>query len=116
MPPRRDAAAEPAVLQEVNPPHTNARVLLMRWEENDLGGGPEHSAKQLMEFFKNGFHYIDVEEFKIPMKDFKAATALKLSILEEACKKDKTSLIVYYAGHGGLDSAADYEYFVCAFG
>jgi hypothetical protein len=78
--------------------YERAHVLLLSWEDDNLGVYRE--MRRLEYIFSNLFRF-DVQNFKIPPKTAgKATTSRILSFLEE--DGPETLFIVYYAGHARL--------------
>lgn len=78
--------------------YEKARVLLLSWEDDNLGVYREMD--HLEDVFSNLYRF-DVQSFKIPRKTAgKATTSRILSFLED--DGPETLFIVYYAGHARL--------------
>jgi hypothetical protein len=75
--------------------YTNVQVLLLSWEDDDLGVSAE--IEPLKRLFKERY-YFSVEEYKIPsIKPDPALTRRVLKFLDHDDKE--TLLILYYGGH-----------------
>jgi hypothetical protein len=75
--------------------YTNVQVLLLSWEDDDLGVSAE--IKPLKRLFKERY-YFGVEEYKIP--SIKPDPALTRRVMEFTDYYGKeTLLIIYYGGH-----------------
>jgi hypothetical protein len=75
--------------------YTNVQVLLLSWEDDDLGVSAE--IKPLKRLFEERY-YFGVEEYKIPsIKPDPVLTRRVLEFLDHDSKE--TLLILYYGGH-----------------
>lgn len=75
--------------------YSEVHVLLLSWEEDDLG--VEAEIQPLRRVFEDRYHFT-VQEYKIP--SIKPDRALKLRVISFLAGEDNdTLLIVYYAGH-----------------
>ncbi|KAH7369692.1 hypothetical protein BKA65DRAFT_470949 [Rhexocercosporidium sp. MPI-PUGE-AT-0058] len=80
------------------PRYKEVRVLLMRWEEDNLG--VEEELLRLKTVFSRLYRY-DVECFEIPSQSPARVTGSKVSSLIAECGVDSL-IIIYYGGHAVL--------------
>lgn len=81
-----------------NSRYERAHVLLLSWEDDNLG---VHQEMKHLEYVFSNLYRFDVQSFKIPPKTAGKATASRiLSFLED--DGPETLFIVYYAGHARL--------------
>jgi len=83
-------------------PYKAVHVLLLQWEEDDLG--VFHVMYKLMAVFKTLLGFESVEFFSIPSKRSYEALETRLQGFKQKYSFEKNLLIVYYAGHGYLDA------------
>jgi hypothetical protein len=78
--------------------YTQVKVLMVRWESDDLGVSDEiNSLAEVLQ----GSYYFDVSKYNIPDKD--ALSVLSTRVIDFiGDSSPDTLLIFYYAGHGGL--------------
>jgi hypothetical protein len=75
-------------------------VLLLRWEEDDLGTETEIS--DLERVFQDMYHY-RTERYLIPSKDSETQLEYLLNDFRRAHDDEASLLILYYGGHGSLE-------------
>jgi hypothetical protein len=75
-------------------------VLLLRWEEDDLGTETEIS--DLERVFQDMYHY-RTERYLIPSKDSETQLEYFLNDFRRAHDDEASLLILYYGGHGSLE-------------
>ncbi len=92
--------AAKAVLPRACRRYTGAFVLLLRWEDDDLG--TEIELKDLEAVFRNIYHY-STERYLIPSVDSTTQLEYKLNDFRKAHDNGTNLLIVYYGGHGSLE-------------
>ncbi len=92
------AAIDAAWPTRIQSHYKEAHVLLLSWEDDNLG--VDREVKRLGYAFKNLYRF-EVEEFKIPKKTPGKATTSRVSTFLENDGFDNL-LIVYYAGHARL--------------
>jgi hypothetical protein len=78
--------------------YENVHVLLLSWEDDNLG--VEQEIKRLRHIFANLYRF-DVQEYQIPRKKPGKAAISRVSSFLELDDRG-TLLIVYYAGHARL--------------
>jgi hypothetical protein len=78
--------------------YSEAHVLLLSWEDDNLG--VDRDIRELGQVFSRIYRF-HVHEFRIPRKTPGKATIAKVSTFLENDRQDSL-LIVYYAGHGRL--------------
>jgi hypothetical protein len=78
--------------------YTQVKVLMVRWESDDLGVSDEiNSLAEVLQ----GSYYFDVSKYNIPDKDSLSVLSTRVIDFIGDSSPD-TLLIFYYAGHGGL--------------
>jgi hypothetical protein len=82
-------------------PYREVHVLLLEWEEDDLG--VDQVVNELMSVFKNTFGFESVQSFKIPSRRSYKALDARLQGFTQQNSSEQNLLIVYYSGHGFLD-------------
>ena len=92
--------AAKSVLPRVCRRHTGAFVLLLRWEDDNLG--TEIELKDLEEVFRDVYHY-NTEQYLIPSNDSTIQLEYKLNDFRRTHDNGTNLLIIYYGGHGSLD-------------
>ena len=75
-------------------------VLLLRWQDDDLG--TETEVSDLEYVFQDMYHY-RTERFLIPSSDSATQLEYKLNDFRRAYNHESSLLILYYGGHGSLD-------------
>ncbi|PVH75191.1 hypothetical protein DL98DRAFT_602178 [Cadophora sp. DSE1049] len=80
------------------PRYKEVRVLLMRWEEDNLG--VEEELLRLKTVFSRLYRY-DVECFEIPSQSPARVTVSKVASLIAECGVDSL-IVIYYGGHAAL--------------
>jgi len=93
--------AAKSVLPKTSRRHTDAFVLLLRWEDDDLG--TETELNDLEDIFQNIYHY-NTEIYLIPSNDSTTQLEYKLNDFRRVHDNGTNLLIVYYGGHGSLDN------------
>lgn len=81
-------------------PYKRSHVLLISWEEDDLGTVSE--IDELGALFRDQYRFT-TEHFKIPTEDAEDQLEEKLVIARNQHAKESDLLIIYYGGHGILD-------------
>lgn len=99
---RRRVSARPSGRGEgdVKPSYSAVYVLLLSWEDDDLGVISE--IKDLAFTFENAYGF-QVEEYLIPSKEPDDAFDEKLKNFVRRYESPRSLLIVYYGGHGMLN-------------
>jgi tetratricopeptide (TPR) repeat protein len=92
--------AAKSVLPRVSRRHSGAYVLLLRWEDDDLG--TETEVSDLEEVFRDVYHY-NTERYLIPSVDPTTQLEYRLNDFRRAYDNGTNLLIIYYGGHGVLD-------------
>jgi tetratricopeptide (TPR) repeat protein len=92
--------AAKSVLPRVSRRHSGAYVLLLRWEDDDLG--TEKETSDLEEVFRDVYHYT-TERYLIPSDDPTTQLEYRLNDFRRAYDNGTSLLIIYYGGHGVLD-------------
>ena len=82
-------------------PYTAVHVLLLRWDEDDLGVHREIS--RLRSVFRDQFRF-EVEEWNIPTLDPYHSLQDKIFHLQKSHQTPSDLLIVYYGGHSDPDT------------
>jgi hypothetical protein len=80
--------------------YTHVNVLLLYWEEDDLGCQKE--LKKLTGILEEHFHYA-VHTFVIPTRRSQALLQREISEFVLKYSLESTLTIIYYAGHGDPD-------------
>ena len=89
-----------SVLPRVSRRHTGTFVLLLRWEDDDLGTKAE--LQDLEEVFREDYHY-NTETYLLPSNDPTTQLEYKLNDFRRAYDNGTNLLLLYYGGHGFLD-------------
>ena len=89
--------AAKSALPEITRWHTKSSVLLLRWEEDDLG--TEVEANDLENVFRDMYRY-DTEQYLIPSHDSVTQLEYVLNDFRKANDDENNLLILYYGGHG----------------
>lgn len=92
--------AAKSVLPSVSRRHSDAFVLLLRWEDDDLG--TETELNDLEDVFRGVYHY-NTERYLIPSSDPTTQLEYRLNDFRRAHDNGTNLLIIYYGGHGFLD-------------
>jgi len=92
--------AAKSVLRRVSRRHSGAYVLLLRWEDDDVG--TEKEISDLEELFRAVYHYA-TERYLIPSDDPTTQLEYRLNDFRRASDNGTSLLIIYYGGHGVLD-------------
>jgi hypothetical protein len=82
-------------------PYRAVHVLLLEWEEDDLG--VSRAVNDLRIVFEDTFGFEPVEYFKIPLRRSHNALEARLQEFKQQNSSKQNLLIVYYSGHGFLD-------------
>jgi hypothetical protein len=99
---KRTAGAKPEREAAITPyPYCAVHVLLLEWEEDDLG--VNRVSSELKNVFENSFTFESVQSFKIPSQRSYEALEARLLVFKQLHSAKQHLLIVYYAGHGYLD-------------
>ena len=96
--------AAKAALPQVPRRHARVHVLLLRWEEDDLG--TEKEIDDLEEVFRDLYHY-ETERYVIPSDDSTLQLEDRLNDFRRAHDSEANLLILYYGGHGALEKHSD---------
>lgn len=78
--------------------YEKAHVLLLSWEDDNLG---VYQEMHRLEYVFTNLYRFDVQSFKIPRKTAGKATTLRIGSFLEDDGRD-TLFVVYYAGHARL--------------
>ena len=92
--------AAKSVLPEIPPRYNDTFVLLLQWEDDDLG--TETEVNDLEKVFEDVYHYT-TERFRIPSGDPTNQLEYKLNDFRKAYDNGTNLLIIYYGGHGLLE-------------
>jgi tetratricopeptide (TPR) repeat protein len=84
--------------------HSDVFVLLLRWEDDDLG--TEVEIQDLETVFRDTYHY-HTEQYLIPTDDSTTQLEYKLTDFRKAHDNGTNLLILYYGGHGFLERRKD---------
>jgi hypothetical protein len=82
-------------------PYRVVHVLLLEWEEDDLG--MNQAVSELRSVFEGTFGFESVKSFKIPSRRSYNALEARLQEFKQQNSSEQNLLIVYYSGHGFLD-------------
>ncbi|PMD37052.1 hypothetical protein L207DRAFT_586728 [Hyaloscypha variabilis F] len=82
-------------------PYSSVHVLLLQWEEDDLG--VDRVVEELKTVFKDMFGFESAEAFRIPSKRPYVALETRLQDFKQQYSSEQNLLIIHYAGHGYLD-------------
>ena len=85
-----------------SPRYSKVSVLLIQWEEDDLGVSIELA--KLYEVFKADYGYDCEDIFEIPERDSQVALMTRLQRLIDNASRDHL-LIIYYGGHSDDSSS-----------
>ena len=75
-------------------------VLLLRWQDDDLGTETEITD---LEYVSQDMYHYRTERFLIPSSDSATQLEYKLNDFRRAYNHESNLLILYYGGHGSLD-------------
>ncbi|CAI6338130.1 unnamed protein product [Periconia digitata] len=75
-------------------------VLLLRWQDDDLG--TETEVNDLESVLRDLYHY-RTERYLIPSSDSATQLEYRLNDFRKAHDRDSSLLLLYYGGHGSLD-------------
>ncbi|MCJ1232526.1 hypothetical protein MMC14_000479 [Varicellaria rhodocarpa] len=89
-----------SVLPRVSRRYSGTFVLLLRWEDDDLG--TEIEVNNLEVVFGDVYHY-DIKRYLIPSDDPITQLEYKLNDFRRAYDNGTNLLIIYYGGYGFLD-------------
>lgn len=92
---RANKAFEGAFPKKWRPRYSSVKVLLLRWEEDDLGVTSELSS--LKKVFERVFRF-ETESWNIPSVDSEDALTSRILSFRKHAAED-TLLVVYYGGH-----------------
>lgn len=85
----------------ISPPrYSSVHVLLLRWEDDDLG--TEREVADLEKVFRDSYHYY-TERYEIPTDDPTTQLEYKLNDFRRAYDDGNSLLVLYYGGHGALE-------------
>jgi len=73
-------------------------VLLLSWEDDDIGVADEISA--LGDMFRHDFNYA-VWPYKIPSQDAETSLNFTIARFVSSFGREDSLIVVYYGGHGG---------------
>ena len=93
--------AAKSVLPKTSRIYRDVVVLLLRWQDDDLG--TEREINDLECVFQDIYHY-KTERYLIPSSDSTTQLEYKLNDFRKAYDYESSLLILYYGGHGSLDS------------
>ncbi|KAF8847067.1 hypothetical protein BDZ45DRAFT_699495 [Acephala macrosclerotiorum] len=93
-------------------PYKEIHALMLYWEEDDLGCGEETHC--LKEVFERKFHFTTVQHVVIPSSQLYGFVESTLCEFKRKHSCKDNLLLVYYAGHGGLDAFGRMTW--CAYG
>lgn len=85
-------------------PYRAVHVLQIQWEEHDLSIAEEDAVNDLNIVFEDTFGFESVQSFKIPSQRSYKALEARLQEFKQQYSSEQSLLIVYYSGHGLLDS------------
>ena len=88
--------------EEVKPSYSAVYVLLLSWEDDDLGVISE--IKDLAFTFENAYGF-QVERYLIPSEEPDDAFDERLKTFVRSYQSPRSLLIVYYGGHGMLNAS-----------
>ncbi|MCJ1330704.1 hypothetical protein MMC10_007390 [Thelotrema lepadinum] len=91
-----------SALPRVSRRHSEAHVLLVRWEEDDLGTVNE--INDLDNVFKDLYNY-QTEQYLIPSRSSANELEGALVDFKRAHDSDDNLLVLYYGGHGALEAS-----------
>ena len=94
------AAAFPNEIPGGGSRYSEVHVLFLSWKDDLLGVSKEIA--ELKDVFRETYHY-DTEEWHIPSNRSHNSLVKRITEFLEAYEERKNLLIVYYAGHGGLN-------------
>jgi hypothetical protein len=86
----------------LKPTYAAVHVLLLSWEDDDLGVVKE--IDELYDIFR-ALYGFQVEEFKIPPRESDDAVHQVLNTFVKGHQSSRTLLLVYYGGHGFLNQS-----------
>ena len=92
--------AAKTVLPTTSKRYHDVVVLLLRWQDDDLG--TESEIQDLECLFRDTYHY-KTERYLIPSSDSATQLEYKLNDFRRANDNESNLLILYYGGHGSLD-------------
>ena len=92
--------AAKAVLPRSSRRYREVVVLLLRWQDDDLG--TETEINDLEYIFRDIYHY-RTERYLIPSSDSATQLEYRLNDFRRAYNHESSLLILYYGGHGSLD-------------
>ena len=92
--------AAKTVLPTISRSYRNVVVLLLRWQDDDLG--TETEVTDLERVFQDIYHYTS-KRYLIPSSDSATQLEYKLNDFRKAYDHESSLLILYYGGHGSLD-------------
>ncbi len=92
--------AAKTVLPRTSRRYRDVVVLLLRWQDDDLG--TETEVTELECVFRDMYHY-RTERYLIPSSDSATQLEYKLNDFRRAYDHESSLLILYYGGHGSLD-------------
>src|SRR3954469_16291299 len=79
------------------PPYAAINVLLLSWEDDDIGVADEISA--LGDMFRHDFNYA-VWPYKIPSQDAEISLNFTIARFVSSFGREDSLIVVYYGGHG----------------
>jgi hypothetical protein len=85
-------------------PYRAVHVLQIQWEEHDLTIADEDAVNDLKILFQDTFGFESVESFRIPSQRSYKALEARLQEFKQQYSSEQSLLVVYYSGHGFLDS------------
>lgn len=88
--------------------YTEVHALLLSWEEDDLGVSDE--VHMLRWMFETKYNFTTVEWWKIPSKQPNSQLEDKLYEFRKSYSRSQSLLVVYYAGHGYMDSGRNWKW------
>ena len=92
--------AAKSVLPRTSRRYCDVVVLLLRWQDDDLG--TETEVADLERVFRDIYHY-RTERYKIPSSDSATQLEYKLNDFRRVYDHESSLLILYYGGYGSLD-------------